>query len=546
MYYDFMNILFLAAEVAPFVTVGGLSQVMYFLPRALCATGHDVRILTPKYGTMDKYIDDKIFQEKKEDTEQILVPIKHSWNKKTQTKKAQEIMCTVSHFSTAKQDASMYFLENEEYYGMRSNVFGYSDDHIRFAFFSKASLEWLLHLYNKEKLEKPKSEKLKSKEGKSQKTFLPDVIHCHDWHTSYFIELARKDPRYQSMLKQIPIVLTVHNFKYQGNKDFKYVSDKEREDVIYPLAALNSSKLKNQNALKRGLKYADAINTVSPAHAIEVLTPEYAEGLDETLKGVRGKLSGILNGLDTKEFNPRTDPIIKKRFSEKSFVNGRAINKRHLQREFSLPVDNDAPLLAYSGRLASQKGLDIMLKALPHLLDEREDVQLVVLGGGDDQYRNRLNELQDQYPNRIGLHLLPNFQLPRKIFAGADMLLIPSIFEPGGIVALEALRYGAIPVIRRTGGLGDIVKDFNPRTGKGNGFSFKRKDQWSFYAPIVEALTIYRHKKQWHTLVSNALLCDFSWEHVAKEYINWYHSAVEKRKRATSRTPHPAYKLNGN
>jgi starch synthase len=528
-----MNILFLAAEVAPFVTIGGLSQVMYFLPRALRAAGHDVRIFTPQYGTTNKYTNGETFQKKKESSHKLAVPIFHGWHsqKSKKTRSETSITCTVSPFSRGKREAYIYFFENKEYYELRENVFGYADDHIRFALFSKASLEWLLYLYE---------------EKKTKKTWFPDIIHCHDWHTAYFIELARKDPRYQNALKQIPIVLTVHNFKYQGNGDFKYVTNKEKDDgVIKPLAALNSPKLKNQNALKRGLKYADAINTVSPAHAIEVLTPEYAEGLDETLQGIRGKLNGILNGLDTKEFNPHTDPIIKKRFNKKSFVSGRAINKRDLQREFSLPTDDDAPLLAYSGRLASQKGLDIMLEALPHLLEEKKNIQLIVLGSGNDEYRHRLTELQTRYPGRVGLHLLPNFRLPRKIFAGADMLLIPSIFEPGGIVALEALRYGAIPIVRRTGGLGDIIQDFNAKTGKGNGFSFEQKNPWSLYAAIIEALTIYQHKTLWHTLVSNALSCDFSWEHVAKEYIKWYHRTAEKRRRATSETPHPAYKLNG-
>ena len=531
-----MKILFLAAEVAPFVNVGGLSQVMYFLPRALHNAGHDIRTLTPKYGAMDKCMDDKIIS----GTEQIFVPIAHSWHTKKTSKNKKKIACTVSHLlSATKRNASMYFVENKEYYGMRENVFGYADDHIRFTLFSKVSLEWLLCLDKERKLKKWKN-------GKTKKAWFPDIIHCHDWHTAYFIELARKDSRYKNVLKHIPIVLTVHNFKYQGNGDFKYVTNKEKDDGTEPLAALNSPKLKNQNALKRGLKYADVINTVSPAHAIEVLTPEYAEGLDKTLQSIRGKFSGILNGLDTKEFNPRTDPIIKKRFSKKSFVNGRAINKRDLQREFSLPIDSNAPLLAYSGRLTSQKGLDIMLEALQHLLEEKKNIQLVVLGGGDDKYRHRLTELQNKYPDRVGLHLLPNFRLPRKIFAGADMLLVPSIFEPGGIVALEALRYGAIPIVRRTGGLGDIIQDFDPRTGKGNGFSFKRKDPWSLYAAIVEALTIYQHRKLWHVLVSNALSCDFSWEYVAKEYIKWYRRAAEKRRRATSKTPHPAYRLNGN
>ena len=522
-----MNILFLAAEVAPFVSVGGLSQVMYFLPRALCDDGNDVRMFTPRYGAMDKYIDDETFQKRKGRSHELAVPVSHSWHLRKSKKTGDDISitCTVSHFSRSKREAYTYFFESKEYYGLRENVFGYADDHIRFALFSKASLEWLLYLHEE------------------KETWFPDVIHCHDWHTAYFIELARKDPRYQNILKQIPIVLTVHNFKYQGNKDFRYIANKEKDNGAEPLAALNSPKLKKQNILKRGLKYADAINTVSPAHATEVLTPEYAEGLDKTLQSIQGKLSGILNGLNTTKFNPRTDPIIKKCFSKKSFVNGRAINKRDLQREFSLPIDDDAPLLAYSGRLASQKGLDMMLEALPHLLEERKNIQLVVLGSGNDEYRHRLTELQNKYPGRVGLHLLPNFQLPRKIFAGADILLIPSIFEPGGIVALEALRYGAIPVVRRTGGLGDIIQDFDLVTGKGNGFSFKRKDPWSLYTAIVEALTIYQHKKLWRTLVLNALSCDFSWAHVAKKYIKWYRCAVEKRQSVTSKTPYPSVKF---
>ncbi|MFC1647575.1 glycogen synthase [Patescibacteria group bacterium] len=508
-----MKILFLAAEVAPFVTVGGLSQVMSSLPRALCASGNDVRLFTPRYGLINKYIDPKTFQKKKASLHKIDVPISHSWHSRKNKEIGGEtfIKCTVSYFPRGKHEASIYFFENKEYYGLRENVFGYSDDHIRFALFSKASLEWLLYLYK-------------------QKKWFPEVIHCHDWHTAYFIELARNDSRYQDILKRIPIVLTVHNFKYQGNVNFKYLEKKHKDDGKKPLEALNSPKLGNQNILKRGLKYADAINTVSPTHALEVLTPAYAEGLDEILKKNKGKLSGILNGLDIVKFNPSTDSIIKKRFSIKSFVNGRAINKRDLQREFSLPIDDDVPLIAYSGRLALQKGMDMMLKMLPHLLEERKNIQFIVLGTGNDEYRDRLIELKKEYPDRIGLHLLSNFELPRKIFAGADMLLVPSIFEPGGIVALEALRYGAIPIVRRTGGLGDIIQDFDPGTGKGNGFSFERKDSWSLYAAIVEALTIYQHKKLWRTLVSNALSCDFSWEQVAKEYIKWYRLVAKKHK----------------
>jgi len=523
-YNRHMKILFLAAEVAPFVTVGGLSQVMYFLPRALSTKNNDVRIFTPRYGAMNSYIDDDNFQKREISSWDISVPLFHSWHANRKRQGDNFVKCRVSSISGVKGESYTYFLENEEYYGLRENVFGYSDDHIRFALFSKVTLEWLLKLKEE-------------KDG-----WFPEVIHCHDWHTSYFIELARKDLRYRDMLNEIPIVLTVHNFKYQGNGDFKYLENKEKDNCLNPLATLNSPKLKSQNALKRGLNYADLVNTVSPTHAIEVLTPEYAEGLDKTLIAIQGKLSGILNGLDTKEFNPRTDPIIKKHYTKNSFVENRAINKEDLQREFSLPVDPNAPLIAYSGRLSSQKGMDMMIKMLPHLLNEKKNVQVIVLGSGNEEYRNKLIELQNKYPERIGLHLFPNFRLPRKIFAGTDMLLIPSVFEPGGIVALEALRYGAIPIVRRTGGLRDVIHNFDPKTGKGNGFSFKQKDPWSLYAAVIEALTIYEHKALWYILVANALSCDFSWKHVAKKYIRLYYRAKETRRRAIGEVAHPAYK----
>ena len=305
---------------------------------------------------------------------------------------------------------------------------------------------------------------------------------------------------------------------------------------------MDDIKLKKQNALRRGLKYADAVNTVSPTHALEVLTPEYAEGLENTLQNIRSKISGILNGLDIKEFNPQSDPIIKRRFNKNNFNKARLANKKDLQKEFLLPIDDTKPLLAYSGRLSKQKGLGLIFEVLPHLFREIKDLQLVVLGSGDDEMRQKLFEFKHKYPDRVGLHLLPNFNLPRKIFAGADMLLMPSLFEPGGIVALEALRYGAIPIVRRTGGLNDIIEDFNPETSRGNGFSFDHIDPWSLYAIIIEALTIYKQKSLWKNLVKNALTCDFSWEHVSQEYVSWYKNSAEKRRRAIKKMDHTAYK----
>lgn len=498
-----MNVLFISAEVAPYVSIGGLSQVMFFLPQALKRLGHDVRIFTAKYGAMDENAPKGGWKLGTE-MNKVAVPVDED------TKKS--IICNIKSYKSELNKIQSYFLENREYYELRANVFGYKDDHTRFALLSKGALEWL---YQKKQQEK---------DG-----WFPDVIHCHDWHTGYFIDLARRSPRYKEMLKNTALVMTVHNFSFQGNYDFRYCSKEDFDTGTKFLAPLKSHDLQKQNALKRGIIYSDAVNTVSPTHAVEVLTPEYAEGLDELLQEERNKVTGILNGLDVTSFNPATDKSIKKQFSVHSFVRARQENKKELQKHFGLPQDTNRPLLAISGRLSKQKGWDLLLRVLPNLLTERPDVQVVVLGSGDDRYRLELTVLKKKFPDQLGLHLRPDFRLPRKIYAGADMTLIPSLFEPGGIVALEALRYGCIPIVRRTGGLSDIITDFNPSNKSGNGFSFQNKDAWSLFGVIIEALTIYKYPKLWKAVVTNALACDFSWDHAAEEYDAWYRRVVKSK-----------------
>ncbi len=547
-----MKILFLAAEVAPYASVGGLSQVMYFLPRSLIRRGHDARVFTARYGIMDQPAAGAAPWSFVQDEARLDVPVAHDNGtdepnaERTATdtlreraaleyggaaatqngtpapeeggKFLGEIPCTVSRIVPSKSDAPAYFLENPEYFGLRSGVFGYADDHTRFALLSKGCLEWL----------KRQRERLDAGEDDA---WWPDVIHCHDWHTSYFIDLARRDERYRSLLADVSVVLTVHNFRYQGTADFRAQTESQRDDGHLPLAALTAKALQAQNPLRRGLLYADAITTVSPTHAVEVLTPEYAEGLNDTLQAVRGKLSGILNGVDVKEFDPSKDPHVKRRFTKRRFTAARALNKRHLQGLFNLPVDETRPLLGFVGRLTPQKGVDLLLEALPPLLSERPAVQVALLGSGEERFSNGLQQLQERFPEQVGLHLRADFRLPRNIFAGADVLLVPSAFEPGGIVALEALRYGALPLVRRTGGLNDSVKDFDPSTRAGNGFSFRRKDAWSLYGAIVEALTLYRQRPLWERAVGNALASDFSWDHAAEEYEAWYADAKTSRLR---------------
>lgn len=499
-----MNILFVSAEVAPFISVGGLSQVMYFLPRALRRMGHDVRIFTPKYGTMDEATPKKNWNLTTEYS-QLVLPVEDMPDI------GKTLICNIKSYKDKKDRIQAYFLENREYYELRANVYGYKDDHIRFALLSKGVLEWLFQI-------------------KEKTNWWPDVIHCNDWHTGYMIDMARRNPRYQETFKNTSIVYTVHNFSHQGNYDFRYGARENYDDGKTHLAPILSPKLQPQNPLKRGLLYADAINTVSPTHAVEVFTPEYAGGLDDVLSRVRTKLTGFLNGLDTEKFDPKVDKNIKKNFDVKSFSTARLENKKELQKLFNLPVDVTRPLLSFSGRLVEQKGMDLILEVLPHLLTERPDVQMMLLGSGSDRYRLELTVLQKKFPEQVGLHLRPDFKLPRKIFAGADVMLIPSIFEPGGIIALESMRYGCVPIVRRTGGLNDIITDFNPNTKSGNGFSFKSIDSWALYGAIIESLTIYASSALWKELVRNCMLSDFSWDHSAKDYDSWYKRIVAENK----------------
>jgi starch synthase len=500
-YNEGMKVLFVTAEVGPYVSVGGLSQVSYFLPNSLQVIGEEVRIFTPKFGAMEPPLSDdkenKNFKKKswklQMELEGLHVPIRHNPDK-------DDLVCNVKSYS-AKGRVKTYFLENQEYYELRANVFGYRDDHVRFLLMCKGCLEWLLA---------------------TKEEWWPEIIHCNDWHAAYLIELARRVPRYKKIFANVKIILTVHNFVYQGNFDYKYCNIEDRDGGKTPLLPLLDERLYKQNALLRGLLYADAINTVSPTHAQEVLTEEYGEGLNKVLYNRRRKLIGILNGLDTNTFDPKKDKLIKVNFDASDFVLARAENKTNIQKIFGLPKMKEVFLLAYVGRLASQKGIAMMTHALPHLLLEHPNIQVIILGGGDESYRRQLMILQKKFPKQLGLHLMPNFRLPRKIFAGVDSLLLPSMFEPGGIVALEAMRYGAVPIVRRTGGLNDIVKDFDSVSKIGNGFSFRGKDDWSLYGAIIAAKTTFENKDLWEKLTRNCLEADFSWDYAAKEYQKWY------------------------
>lgn len=499
------KILFVAAEVAPFATVGGLSQVMYFLPKILKSMGHEVAIFMPKYGTII------------ESKHRIKPFLKNMAIPTGEKEGVTELICNVKIREGTKKEPTVYFLENMEYFEKRANVYGYADDETRFALLSRGVLEFL-------KLSK----------------WVPDVIHLNDWHTAYVANYMRNSYKNDPKLKTVSTVFTIHNMAHQGNYDFHFTSPMNFDDGKGPLASFFSPQLKKQNALKRGIINSDIVNTVSQRYSREIMTTQYGEGLDMLLKEVRAKVYGVLNGLDYTDFNPATDTFISKNYSIKTLAD-RAENKIELQKEFNLPQSPETPILAMSGRLDAQKGIDLIIKVIPYLLKEY-DIQFIVMGHGDHRYREFFTKLEEEFPKQVATHLMANWQLPRKIYAGADMFLLPSKFEPGGIVVIEAMRYGAVPVVHKVGGLADTIEDFNIEKNTGTGFTFADYSELSFFGALSRAFEIYKSKRLWQGIVMRAMRADFSWEVSAEKYQDLYNRAVSFRKEANQENPAPAFR----
>ncbi len=503
-----LKVLFVSAEVAPFSRQGGLSQVSYFLPHALLRQGVDVRIFTPKYGTqIDQNFDLAMLMEGME------VP-----TGETDPKRGPEkLICNVKVTTLNNGDPlRVYFVENMEYYELRNNVYGYSDDHIRFGLLSRAALEFI-------------------KRGE----FVPDVVHCNDWHTGYLVNMLAAERDTNPRLARIAALMSVHN-TYQGNFDYNRASEMDFDDGKSELAPFFGERFVRQNALKRGVMHADRINTVSEKYARELLDEKYGGGLHKLFRELRGKTSGILNGLDYTDFDPATDTLIKQNFSLED-LDARAANKLALQREFDLNLDPSVPIFAIEGRIDQQKGMDLIRETMEFVLDEF-NVQLVVCGPCDGRYLGFFEGLEHQYGGRVGTHLMADFMMPRKIFAGADMILMPSYYEPGGIVAIEAMRYGCVPIVRAVGGLADIVEDYNSASESGTGFAFKNFADKSFLVAMVRALMTYQRKESWLGIVRRAMEQDFSWDHVARQYVDLYGRTIDYRKEATALNPPSAYR----
>ncbi len=490
---DNFKVLIVAAEAAPYATVGGFSQVVAYLSKTMIPLGVDIRIFMPKFGSIDqeKYKMDMVYQGLK-------VPTGDDHN--------PHLICNVKK-RVSEDNVTTYFLENQEYYEKRANVYNYSDDPTRWALLSRGVLEFV-----------------------RTEEFIPDIIHCNDWHTGLVSNYMKTDYKKDPILEKIATVFTIHNLAIQGYMlDHRNPTELESDDGKANVAAFFSPRINSQNFMKRGILYSDVVNTVSKTYAKEILTHDFGEGLDKLLLELRSKLFGIINGLDYAEFDPSTDQLIAKNFSINN-IEDRAVNKKALQDAFDLTYDPDALLLGFVGRLDYQKGVDLIVDTLPHALKDF-NVQFVQVGGGDGGLTSRLYQIKEQYPKNIGIHPYPNFSLPRQVFAGSDCILYPSRFEPCGIVQIESLRYGAIPIVRKVGGLADTVENFNSIKKTGNGLVFNDFNVFSLFASIVRAVELKNNKKLWLKLQHNAMQSDYSWEFSAREYIKLYNTAVSFHER---------------
>lgn len=491
-----LKVLFVAAEVYPYAMVGGLGMVVFSLTRALKKMGVDCQIFMPKYGSID---------EKKYKMEMILEGLKVPSG---EDKEGEFLICNIKKHVSPESGVPIYFLENMEYYEKRSNVYGYSDDPTRFTLLSRGALEFLI-----------KSNQPPLIFSKKPRWF-PDIINCADWHTgalpNYLKTVYKDDP----VLNKIKTVFSIHNLIFQGVFDHRFVSQMDFDDSKSPIASFFSEKLGKQNFMRRGIIYSDIVNTVSETYVQEIMTPEYGEKLDELLREVRTKVFGILNGLDYEGINPATDKLLPFNFSI-SNLKDRAKNKSQLQKEFNLECSLNKPILGMVTRLDEQKGIDLLFPILEILIAEF-NCQFIIVGGGEGKYRAFFEEMAKKFPKKVGCHLMPDFNLSRHIFAGCDIFLVPSRFEPCGITQMEAMRYGAIPVIRKTGGLADTVEDFDQRTNSGTGFVFEKFSSHALFGAIIRALEAYKYDKAWQRLVKRAMSVNFSWEASAQKYLNLY------------------------
>ena len=472
------KILFAGAEAMPFAATGGLGDVMGSLPAALAAQGDtDVRVVLPLYAAVSEEWRRKMKQE-------AVFYVRLSW---------REQYCGV--FSLQKDGVTYYFLDNE-YYFKRPALYGFFDDGERYAFYCMAVMEMMAQL-----------------------GYYPDVLHSHDWQAALTIVYLNCIYRNRAGYENIRTVFTIHNIEYQGKYDFSILGD------VFGLGENEHTLMEHGgciNLMKAAIECAGRVSTVSPRYAEEIRTADYAHGLEATLNMHAGKLSGILNGIDYHYYDPKTDPAIALHFTSRS-LGSKYANKTALQKETGLPVREDVPMLSVISRLASHKGLDIVAECIYDIV-LHHDVQLVVLGMGEKRYEQFFSDLERSFPDKVRALITYDRDLSKRIYAATDIFLMPSKSEPCGLSQMIASRYGAIPVVRETGGLFDSIKPYweKGKTIYGNGFTFANYNAGELKERTEAAIDLWFDEEKRKKLVTKIMKTDFSWAASAEKYIELY------------------------
>jgi starch synthase len=468
-----MKVLFVASEAKPFAASGGLGDVAGSLPKMINKKGEDVRVIMPLYKEIPAE-----FKNEMEKLGEFKVEL--NWrNQKAEIFKLE-------------RDGVIYYFVGNDYYFDRKDLYKHYDDAERFIFFSKAVLDFI-----------PKFE------------FWPDILHCNDWHTAIIPYLLNK--QYRVHYQDLKTILTIHNIKFQGIYGV---------NTVYDILGLHPEEITgdiefrgNVNIMKAGIYNADWVNTVSPTYAKELEYDYFGEGLQEVIKENNHKMSGILNGIDYDVYNPQYDENIYENYTRS--LKKKKNNKMMLLKELGLEENDEKPLIGVISRLDELKGVDLILHVMYEIMNL--DVNLVVLGTGEKNYEDSFRQIASVFPNNARVIIDFNSEMASKIYAGSDIILMPSRIEPCGLVQMIALKYGTIPLVRKIGGLNDSITKFEPASKEGNGFVFRTYNAHEMLHELKRGVKIYKKNKEaWDQLVKNAFKSKFSWDKSAEEYIELY------------------------
>lgn len=473
-----MKVLFASSEAYPFAMSGGLADVAGALPKALRKRLIGCRIVMPLYSSIPDELREKM-------TFVTSITVSVAWRRQ---------YCGI--FEAHLNGVIYYFIDNQ-YYFKRDNMYGNYDDAERFAFFSRAVLDIIPHI-----------------------DFKPDIIHCNDWQTALIPVFLNTMYRDSEPYKDIKTVFTIHNIQYQGKYGKELIGD------VLGLPAESESLVEYDgcvNFMKGAIQCADKITTVSPTYSREILDPYYSHGLHNILKEFTYKLTGIVNGIDYDVYNPQTDGLIYRNYSVDS-IKDKAYNKEMLQKEVGLPKKANVPIFGMVTRLVKHKGIDLVKCVFEELL--KADIQFVILGSGEWEFETFFHEMSQRYPDKVALKLGFNPTLAHKIYAGADMFLMPSQSEPCGLAQMVALRYGTVPIVRKTGGLNDTITDSGDT--QGNGFTFESYNAHDMQNAVWRSIAGYEDQKGWDILRKRGMECNNSWGVSANAYIRLYREILVK------------------